>query len=133
MDHAQQIMVGGESDVVERCRPKLEPMGKVFTTGGSRIASGGMKAMNNFLSAANLRHRGGSSHCRSALRSRPGAHDRHLLRVDRPQYRHGLQVPEQRAAVWTFNLGFCARPDGERPALPALEVGNAPGGHRSDC
>ncbi len=53
IDGSLAIMAGGESDVVERCRPVLEPMGKVFTTGGSGTGHA-MKAMNNFLSAANL-------------------------------------------------------------------------------
>lgn len=47
------IMAGGNSDVVERCRPVFEIMGKLFLTGGP--ASGhAMKAMNNFLSAGTL-------------------------------------------------------------------------------
>ena len=47
------IMVGGESQAIERCRALLENMGQVFLTGapGSGHA---MKALNNFLSAINL-------------------------------------------------------------------------------
>lgn len=47
------IMAGGGQEVVERCRPVFEVMGKLFHTGGP--ASGhAMKAMNNFLSAGTL-------------------------------------------------------------------------------
>jgi 3-hydroxyisobutyrate dehydrogenase len=53
IDGTLAIMVGGEAQTVERCRPLLEPMGKVFPTGGSGTGHA-MKSMNNFLSAANL-------------------------------------------------------------------------------
>ena len=47
------IMAGGDKELVERCRPVFEIMGKLFHTGGP--ASGhAMKAMNNFLSAGTL-------------------------------------------------------------------------------
>lgn len=47
------IMAGGETDVVARCRPILDVMGRVFLTGapGSGHA---MKSLNNYLSAATL-------------------------------------------------------------------------------
>ena len=53
IDGTLAIMVGGPPDVVERCRPILEVMGKVFHTGetGSGHA---MKSLNNYLSAATL-------------------------------------------------------------------------------
>jgi 3-hydroxyisobutyrate dehydrogenase len=47
------IMVGGEAEPVTRARPILEAMGKVFATGPSGSGHA-MKALNNFLSAANL-------------------------------------------------------------------------------
>jgi 3-hydroxyisobutyrate dehydrogenase len=47
------IMVGGEAEPVARVRPILEAMGKVFATGPSGSGHA-MKALNNFLSAANL-------------------------------------------------------------------------------
>jgi 3-hydroxyisobutyrate dehydrogenase len=47
------IMVGGEAEPVTRVRPILEAMGKVFATGSSGSGHA-MKALNNFLSAANL-------------------------------------------------------------------------------
>jgi 3-hydroxyisobutyrate dehydrogenase len=53
VDGSLAIMAGGETQAVERCRPVLEPMGKVFITGGSGTGHA-MKSMNNFLSAANL-------------------------------------------------------------------------------
>lgn len=53
IDGSLAIMAGGDAAVVERCRKMLEPMGKVFTTGGPGTGHA-MKAMNNFLSAANL-------------------------------------------------------------------------------
>ena len=47
------IMAGGDLEIVERCRPVFEILGKLFHTGGP--ASGhAMKAMNNFLSAGTL-------------------------------------------------------------------------------
>ena len=53
IDGSLALMAGGEAAVVERCRKLLEPMGKVFVTGGSGTGHA-MKSMNNFLSAANL-------------------------------------------------------------------------------
>jgi 3-hydroxyisobutyrate dehydrogenase len=47
------IMVGGEAEPVTRATPILEAMGKVFATGPSGSGHA-MKALNNFLSAANL-------------------------------------------------------------------------------
>jgi 3-hydroxyisobutyrate dehydrogenase len=52
-DGTLAIMVGGEAEPVARVRPVLEPMGKVFPTGASGSGHA-MKALNNFLSAANL-------------------------------------------------------------------------------
>ena len=48
------IMVGGDTTVVERCRPLFEAMGElIFETGG--LGSGhAMKALNNLVSAAGL-------------------------------------------------------------------------------
>lgn len=47
------LMAGGDDAAIERARPALEVMGKLFKTG---VAGSGhaMKAMNNFLSAATL-------------------------------------------------------------------------------
>ena len=52
-DGTLAIMVGGEAEPVTRVRPILEAMGKVFATGPSGSGHA-MKALNNFLSAANL-------------------------------------------------------------------------------
>jgi 3-hydroxyisobutyrate dehydrogenase len=52
-DGTLAIMVGGEAEPVARVKPILEVMGKVFTTGKSGSGHA-MKALNNFLSAANL-------------------------------------------------------------------------------
>lgn len=52
-DGTLAIMAGGDAATVERCQPILEVMGRVFTTGGSGSGHA-MKALNNFLSAANL-------------------------------------------------------------------------------
>jgi 3-hydroxyisobutyrate dehydrogenase len=52
-DGTLAIMVGGEAEPVARVRPILEVMGKVFLTGASGSGHA-MKALNNFLSAANL-------------------------------------------------------------------------------
>lgn len=52
-DGTLAIMAGGDPAAVERCRPILEAMGKVFPTGASGSGHA-MKALNNFLSAANL-------------------------------------------------------------------------------
>lgn len=53
VDGTLAIMVGGEVEPVTRVRPILEAMGKVFATGPSGSGHA-MKALNNFLSAANL-------------------------------------------------------------------------------
>ena len=53
IDGTLAIMAGGDAAVVARCRKLLEPMGKVFVTGGPGTGHA-MKSMNNFLSAANL-------------------------------------------------------------------------------
>jgi 3-hydroxyisobutyrate dehydrogenase len=53
VDGTLAIMAGGESGPVTRVSALLSPMGKVFVTGGSGTGHA-MKAMNNFLSAANL-------------------------------------------------------------------------------
>ena len=50
---ALAIMAGGMEDTVERCRPLLETMGKVFHTGSTGTGHA-MKSLNNFLSAATL-------------------------------------------------------------------------------
>jgi 3-hydroxyisobutyrate dehydrogenase len=47
------VMVGGDADVVARCRPLLESFGKIFLTGGSGSGHA-MKSLNNYLSAAAL-------------------------------------------------------------------------------
>ena len=52
-DGTLAIMAGGDPQSVERCRAVLEPLGKVFLTGASGSGHA-MKALNNFLSAANL-------------------------------------------------------------------------------
>ena len=52
-DGTLAIMVGGDADPIARVRPVLEVMGKVFLTGASGTGHA-MKALNNFLSAANL-------------------------------------------------------------------------------
>ena len=52
-DGTLAIMVGGEAEPVTRVKPVLEAMGKVFATGPSGSGHA-MKALNNFLSAANL-------------------------------------------------------------------------------
>jgi len=53
-DATLAIMVGGEPQTIERCRPVLEAMGKqIFLTGP--LGSGhAMKALNNYVSAAGL-------------------------------------------------------------------------------
>ena len=53
-DAALSIMVGGDVQIIARCRPLLEAMGKqVFLTGP--LGSGhAMKALNNYVSAAGL-------------------------------------------------------------------------------
>jgi 3-hydroxyisobutyrate dehydrogenase len=53
VDGTLAIMVGGDDAVAEQVRPVLEPMGKVFRTGGSGSGHA-TKALNNYLSAANL-------------------------------------------------------------------------------
>lgn len=52
-DGTLAIMVGGDPEPIARVRPVLEVMGKVFLTGASGTGHA-MKALNNFLSAANL-------------------------------------------------------------------------------
>jgi 3-hydroxyisobutyrate dehydrogenase len=52
-DGTLALMVGGEAEPVTRVKPILEVMGKVFATGTSGSGHA-MKALNNFLSAANL-------------------------------------------------------------------------------
>jgi 3-hydroxyisobutyrate dehydrogenase len=47
------LMAGGDDAAIERARPALEVMGKLFKTGVSGSGHA-MKAMNNFLSAATL-------------------------------------------------------------------------------
>jgi 3-hydroxyisobutyrate dehydrogenase len=53
-DATLAIMVGGDAQTIERCRPVLEAMGKqIFLTGP--LGSGhAMKALNNYVSAAGL-------------------------------------------------------------------------------
>jgi 3-hydroxyisobutyrate dehydrogenase len=53
-DATLSIMVGGDSEIVARCRPVLQAMGKqIFLTGP--LGSGhAMKALNNYVSAAGL-------------------------------------------------------------------------------
>ena len=53
-DATLSIMVGGDSELIARCRPLLEAMGKqIFLTGP--LGSGhAMKALNNYVSAAGL-------------------------------------------------------------------------------
>lgn len=53
-DATLSIMVGGDAQIVARCRPLLEAMGKqIFLTGP--LGSGhAMKALNNYVSAAGL-------------------------------------------------------------------------------
>lgn len=53
VDASLAIMAGGAEDIVRRCTPLLETMGRVFYTGipGSGHA---MKSLNNYLSAASL-------------------------------------------------------------------------------
>jgi 3-hydroxyisobutyrate dehydrogenase len=53
VDGTLAIMVGGDDEPAERVRPVLEPMGKPFRTGGSGSGHA-TKALNNYLSAANL-------------------------------------------------------------------------------
>lgn len=52
-DGTLAIMAGGDPEPIARVRPVLEVMGKVFLTGRSGTGHA-MKALNNFLSAANL-------------------------------------------------------------------------------
>lgn len=47
------IMAGGDTEAIERCRPVLAALGKVFITGGSGSGHA-LKALNNYLSAAAL-------------------------------------------------------------------------------
>jgi len=47
------IMAGGDPELLARCKPILETMGQVFPTGAAGSGHA-MKALNNYLSAANL-------------------------------------------------------------------------------
>jgi 3-hydroxyisobutyrate dehydrogenase len=47
------IMAGGDPELLARCKPILETMGQVFLTGAAGSGHA-MKALNNYLSAANL-------------------------------------------------------------------------------
>jgi 3-hydroxyisobutyrate dehydrogenase len=47
------IMAGGDPELLARCKPVLETMGQVFVTGAAGSGHA-MKALNNYLSAANL-------------------------------------------------------------------------------
>lgn len=53
VDGTLAIMAGGEPDAVERAMPLFEAMGKTTKTGGPGSGHA-MKALNNYLSAANL-------------------------------------------------------------------------------
>jgi 3-hydroxyisobutyrate dehydrogenase len=46
-------MAGGDADTISALRPLLDPLGKVFLTGGSGSGHA-MKAINNFLSATTM-------------------------------------------------------------------------------
>jgi 3-hydroxyisobutyrate dehydrogenase len=53
IDGTLSIMVGGKTQMVERCRPIMDVMGRVFVTGAPGTGHA-MKAINNYLSAASL-------------------------------------------------------------------------------
>jgi 3-hydroxyisobutyrate dehydrogenase len=53
IDGTLSIMAGGDRASIERCRPILETLGKVFLTGAAGSGHT-MKALNNYLSAATL-------------------------------------------------------------------------------
>ena len=53
IDGTLAIMAGGEAEVVARCRPLLDALGKVFLAGPTGCGHA-MKSLNNFLSAINL-------------------------------------------------------------------------------
>lgn len=53
IDGTLAVMVGGDPQLVEQCRPLLEVLGTVFRTGGSGSGHA-MKSLNNYLSAAAL-------------------------------------------------------------------------------
>jgi len=53
LDGTLAIMAGGDALAIERCRGLLEILGNVFATGPSGSGHA-MKALNNYLSAANL-------------------------------------------------------------------------------
>jgi 3-hydroxyisobutyrate dehydrogenase len=53
IDGTLAIMAGGDPAAIERCRPVLEAMGKVFLTGGPGSGHA-MKSLNNYLSATSL-------------------------------------------------------------------------------
>jgi len=54
VDGSLAIMVGGESAIVDRCRPVLEAMGKQIFSTGALGCGHAMKAINNYVSAAGL-------------------------------------------------------------------------------
>jgi 3-hydroxyisobutyrate dehydrogenase len=53
VDGTLAIMAGGEEATVARCRPIFAPLGQLFVAGSSGSGHA-MKALNNYLSAANL-------------------------------------------------------------------------------
>jgi 3-hydroxyisobutyrate dehydrogenase len=53
IDGTLAIMAGGDPAAIERCRPVLETMGRVFLTGGPGSGHA-MKSLNNYLSATSL-------------------------------------------------------------------------------
>jgi 3-hydroxyisobutyrate dehydrogenase len=52
-DGTLAVMVGGDAEVIEQCRPLLQVFGRVFLTGASGSGHA-MKSLNNYLSAAAL-------------------------------------------------------------------------------
>ncbi|RPI44692.1 MAG: NAD(P)-dependent oxidoreductase [Betaproteobacteria bacterium] len=48
------VMIGGDSEVIERCRPILSAMGSQLFVVGSLGAGDAIKALNNYVSAAGL-------------------------------------------------------------------------------
>jgi len=54
VDGSLAIMVGGETAIVDRCRPVLEAMGKQIFSTGALGCGHAMKAINNYVSAAGL-------------------------------------------------------------------------------
>jgi len=53
-DGSLAIMAGGESAIVDRCRPVLEAMGKQIFSAGTLGCGHAIKAINNYVSAAGL-------------------------------------------------------------------------------